>query len=81
MAGGENNKPTGIPDKSVSSIRVSPHTKVTVYLCKADTGSTGVNCTKNMYITQSINDATNQNYDGLADKINDNAFRFKVESN
>ena len=79
-AGGTGNKPTGIPDKSVSSIKISPHTKVTIYACGADTGTTGINCTKHMYITQSINDATNQLYDGTTENINDNAYRFHVES-
>lgn len=80
-AGGQNNKPSGIPDKSVSSIRVSPHTKVTVYMCGRPAGTGDGSCDYQMYITQSINDATNQNFNNLAEKINDNAIRFYVESN
>jgi hypothetical protein len=81
-AGGVGNKPTGIPDKSMSSIKISPHTKVDMYRTASDPPSANVAVNWQQYITESLPDATKIDFSGGGGyNVNDNTFRFHVGPN
>jgi hypothetical protein len=79
-SGGIGNKPTGIPDNTMSSIKISPHTKVDIYrLDKDPVSSSDLNW--QMYITDNLPNATTVNFNGGNWNVNDNAIRFHVGPN
>jgi hypothetical protein len=81
-AGGIGNKPTGIPDKSMSSIKISPHTKVDMYRTASDPPSANVAVNWQQYITDNLPDATKIDFSGGGGyNVNDNTFRFHVGPN